>query len=378
MHRGIQVLVCAILMVFLPVAAKTAPEKINWDSVPSSRLPEIVGVALWRLRPHLSTGKTLIVPVNAHTDAPRRSNWAFEEYASQTMHAAAQIYGFNAVLASQVDANVLKSGDNEEQMRKGIRSLADKADARTVLFTEYNPGTDNASGSLAITAYGRTGGALSRGSVELRLSEIDDDYYACTPPANRRASSWTEKQLGKKIRRGECWDLPAQAMMSCGLWKGIPSNPYNFGRALRPGETPFPGDVVCKTPRKHCVVIYRPSQGNNFHVLHQNWMWGKEKGRRVAWASLNDLKQHKVWRVHSSRSDRKAFADRIEKAKRMSIADFPIRRVVGDTSIAAGPVAPAVAPRVIAVFDLKLIDKLVALASEGRLRTISHSRCVGT
>lgn len=33
--------------------------------------------------------------------------------------------------------------------------------------------------------------------------------------------------------------------------------------------------------------------------------------------------------------------------------------------------APAVAPRVIAAFDLKLIDKLVALASEGRLSGMS-------
>ncbi len=78
------------------------------------------------------------------------------------------------------------------------------------------------------------------------------------PPLNKEVHKFVKESLNKKVGRGECWDLAAQALNSAGAdWDGQ----FNFGKPVDPAtECIYPGDVI---QYKNVRVQYR--EGNTFY-----------------------------------------------------------------------------------------------------------------
>lgn len=62
------------------------------------------------------------------------------------------------------------------------------------------------------------------------------------PPLNQRIVEYVATQQGKKVDRGECWDLAKQALDRAGArWDGM----LHYGRSYDPAkESILPGDIV--------------------------------------------------------------------------------------------------------------------------------------
>lgn len=116
---------------------------------------------------------------------------------------------------------------------------------------------------------------------------------AAIPALNQRIVDYTVAQEGKKVDRGECWDLAAQALNGAGAkWDGM----YGFGRAYDPKKEPvLPGDIVQfegvtmehRTESsitqfsfmKHTAVVVAVQATGEVTIMHQNF--GKA-GRKVS------------------------------------------------------------------------------------------------
>jgi hypothetical protein len=122
------------------------------------------------------------------------------------------------------------------------------------------------------------------------------------PDLNRRIQAFVKSSLGKKIGRGECWDLAAEALNSTGAkWDGQ----FGFGKPIDPRkDCVFPGDViqfrnVRVTYRKgntfyeeemdqHTALVYEVKEKGKYVVAEQNT---SRLGRRVG---LNDLELENI------------------------------------------------------------------------------------
>lgn len=116
------------------------------------------------------------------------------------------------------------------------------------------------------------------------------------PVLNQQIVHYVLDQEGKKVDRGECWDLAAQALNRAGAkWDGM----YGFGRLLDVKKEPImPGDIVqfegvlmehrTENGReqfsfmKHTAVVVAVTSPGDVVIMHQNF--GKA-GRKVS--SLN-------------------------------------------------------------------------------------------
>ncbi|MBA3971791.1 MAG: CHAP domain-containing protein [Bacteroidetes bacterium] len=64
---------------------------------------------------------------------------------------------------------------------------------------------------------------------------------AQTKPIAQKILSFCDLNKGKKVGKGECWDLAKEALNSSGAtWKP----PYVFGKQLTKKETVLPGDII--------------------------------------------------------------------------------------------------------------------------------------
>jgi hypothetical protein len=103
-------------------------------------------------------------------------------------------------------------------------------------------------------------------------------------PLNTQILSYAKSKIGKKVGRGECWDLAQAALDHHGAsWK----RPLAFGRNLGSDESPIPGDIiqfknaVVKWKRgnawgtmtlgypDHTAIIYK-ANGTEIELIHQN------------------------------------------------------------------------------------------------------------
>jgi hypothetical protein len=100
------------------------------------------------------------------------------------------------------------------------------------------------------------------------------------------------KKLGKKVDRGECWDLAKYVLDETGAnWDGL----YKFGRPLKKGECIMPGDIIqfeklktvaqsngVKTSEMfphHTAIIYEVKSADEIVLIHQNTGYtGKKVG----------------------------------------------------------------------------------------------------
>jgi hypothetical protein len=114
------------------------------------------------------------------------------------------------------------------------------------------------------------------------------------PPLNQKVLEFVEANMGKKVGRGECWDLASEALQHAGaVWDGK----YTFGRCIDPTrEEVLPGDIaqfenvyvkdrtgnVLREERmaKHTAVIHEVHEPGIFTLAHQNTdVTGKKVGK---------------------------------------------------------------------------------------------------
>lgn len=87
--------------------------------------------------------------------------------------------------------------------------------------------------------------------------------------------------MGKKVGKGECWDLAAEALNSSGAkW----SPPYEFGKKLNEKKDMiFPGDIIqfegvklvypdknWNSFPKHTAIIYKVINKREYTIAEQN------------------------------------------------------------------------------------------------------------
>ena len=140
----------------------------------------------------------------------------------------------------------------------------------------------------------RTAALLSLAAILPLFSFTCDDV----PPINRRVQSFIRANLGKRVGRGECWDLAAQALNTVGAkWDGA----FGFGKPVDPQkDCIYPGDVIQYTGVRvhyqkgntfyeeemdqHTAMVYEVRAKGSFVVAEQNT---NRLGRRVGLSDLD-------------------------------------------------------------------------------------------
>ncbi|MEZ4806840.1 MAG: CHAP domain-containing protein [Flavobacteriales bacterium] len=143
---------------------------------------------------------------------------------------------------------------------------------------------------------------------------IDQEPEVLT--VNERVVAFVMAHEGKKVGRGECWDLAAEALNSAGAdWDGS----YGFGAlvAWREDEV-LPGDIVqfenvrvehrtenaIHTERytKHTAVVVAVHGRGEFTIAHQNV---GDRGRKVGRSELHmrDVRAGKIMFHRPGRAD---------------------------------------------------------------------------
>jgi hypothetical protein len=104
------------------------------------------------------------------------------------------------------------------------------------------------------------------------------------PEINQSIVAFVQKNIGKKIGRGECWDLAANALNEANAnWDGQ----YTFGKTLKPlKDSIFPGDIIQfekvsvfkkegneiikgNFPR-HTAIVYQVYSAGKYQIAEQN------------------------------------------------------------------------------------------------------------
>ena len=112
-------------------------------------------------------------------------------------------------------------------------------------------------------------------NVSAQCDEID--------PLNEEIISLARAKKGKKVLRGECWDLAKYVLEETGAkWDGM----YEYGRLLKPGECLMPGDIIqfknvkiqykigrstyTELMTHHTAIINEVVSENEVELIHQN------------------------------------------------------------------------------------------------------------
>lgn len=112
-------------------------------------------------------------------------------------------------------------------------------------------------------------------------------------PLNAQIVDLAGKKLGKKVDRGECWDLAKYVLDETGAkWDGM----LKFGRPLKKGECIMPGDIIqfeklktvgqvngvktTETFPQHTAIVYEVKSADEIVLIHQNTGYtGKKVGK---------------------------------------------------------------------------------------------------
>ena len=101
-----------------------------------------------------------------------------------------------------------------------------------------------------------------------------------TSALSKKIISFCNAHIGKKVDKGECWDLAKEALDFSGAqW----TPPYGFGRELSKKEIAMPGDIIqfekvkIVYPSKnwtelphHTAIIYKVSGPGKYILAEQN------------------------------------------------------------------------------------------------------------
>ena len=98
------------------------------------------------------------------------------------------------------------------------------------------------------------------------------------PPLNKKVIEFCDKSMGKKVDRGECWDLAKNAL---DFAKASWDYPFAFGTPIDPlKDSVFPGDIIQFERVKlsdgayypqHTAIIYEVIGKGNYIIAHQNF-----------------------------------------------------------------------------------------------------------
>jgi hypothetical protein len=118
------------------------------------------------------------------------------------------------------------------------------------------------------------------------------------PALNEQILKYVQTKISKKVGRGECWDLAAEALNTVGA--GWDKN-YGFGKIVdEKKECVFPGDIIqlegvtikyskgnmhyTESMERHTAIIYAVKEKYDFTVADQNT---GTSGRKVGLHPLN-------------------------------------------------------------------------------------------
>jgi len=133
------------------------------------------------------------------------------------------------------------------------------------------------------------------------------------PGTNKTILKYVESVIGKKVDRGECWDLANEALI---LVNGKWDHEFKYGKLLNPKkDTIFPGDIIqfknvlteIKTKHKdgsyeikresmgqHTAIVYKINGNGDFEIAHQNTEFsGKKVG--ISRLILSTIKKGKIF-----------------------------------------------------------------------------------
>ncbi|MES2799683.1 MAG: hypothetical protein V4638_06680 [Bacteroidota bacterium] len=116
-------------------------------------------------------------------------------------------------------------------------------------------------------------------------------------PLNQEIVDLASAKMGKKVLRGECWDLAKYVLDETGAtWDGL----LNYGNCLEKGACLMPGDIIqfknvvikyqkgnvkyTETMYHHTAIILEVTAKNEVVLIHQNT---GTTGRKVGTSSLH-------------------------------------------------------------------------------------------
>jgi hypothetical protein len=118
------------------------------------------------------------------------------------------------------------------------------------------------------------------------------------PNLNKQIIEYVKSTIGKKVDRGECWDLANQALTrSNAEW----NHEYKYGKLLDPKkDTIYPGDIIqfegvkvkfkkgnttyTESMEHHTAIVYRVIGKGVYELAHQNTGFS---GRKVGLSTLD-------------------------------------------------------------------------------------------
>jgi hypothetical protein len=101
------------------------------------------------------------------------------------------------------------------------------------------------------------------------------------PEVNKKILKYVDSVMGKKVSRGECWDIVKGAMDASGAeWE----SPEGFGKKIdREKEAIMPGDIIAfrnvswstgmtkwHTGPQHYAIVYEMKGEDRMMIAHQN------------------------------------------------------------------------------------------------------------
>ena len=124
------------------------------------------------------------------------------------------------------------------------------------------------------------------------------DFNSDLPNLNVKVVDYVESVMGKKVARGECWDLAAGALEYSGAYfdRSTKKSVLIYGRKLNPKkEEIFPGDMIqfenvkvkwkegltfyTESMEHHTAIVYKVNAAGNYEIAHQNTgKWGRKVG----------------------------------------------------------------------------------------------------
>jgi len=128
------------------------------------------------------------------------------------------------------------------------------------------------------------------------------------PSANAEIIKYVQTVIGKKVDRGECWDLANQALTRINaVW----DHEFKYGKLLDPSKDAiYPGDIIqfkkvkvvykvdeltttTETMAQHTAIVYQVLAKGEFILAHQNTGFS---GRKVGTSrfNLSNVKRGKV------------------------------------------------------------------------------------
>lgn len=145
------------------------------------------------------------------------------------------------------------------------------------------------------TMFGKKVILISICSLFFNLTTFSQDSI---PELNRQIIDYVKTTIGKKVDRGECWDLANQALI---LIKADWDLKYKYGTLVDPKkDIIYPGDLIqfegvkvkykkgnatyTETMDHHTAIIYRVIDKGVFELAHQNTGFS---GRKVGLSTLD-------------------------------------------------------------------------------------------